>query len=133
MIFLGHKLTELRNKQNLTMQELAEKTDIKQSNISDLEGGRIDNPRPATVDKLCDFFKVNSAHFYISGKDIAEYFPKEMSQEAIDFALDSENVKYINMAMKLKEVKMTPELLDIALMLISKSAVARYSLEKIEP
>ena len=124
MIFLGHKLTKLRNKKNLTMLELAEKVDLKQSSISELESGKIDNPRPATVTKLCDFFEVKSSYFYISGEDITEYFPKEMSQEQINFVLDSDKVKYIKMAMKLSEVHMTDEILDVALLLILKSSVA---------
>lgn len=135
MIFLGHKLTKLRNdNNNLSMNELAEKTGIQQSNISDIESGKTKNPRESTIEKLSEFFGVNPVYFYVSGEDIAEYFPKEMSQEQIDFVLDSENIKYIKMAMKLKEAKiMTPELLDIALMLVSQASVSKYYVGKIEP
>jgi len=130
MFFLGYKLTKLRTDKKLSMQELAEKIGVQQSNISDLENGVTKSPRQTTINKLRDFFGVNSSYFYISGEDIAEYFPKEMSQEQINFVLDSDKVKYIKMAMKLSEAHMTDEILDVALMLILKSSVARCALEK---
>lgn len=64
---LGTRIKELRIKNNLSLQDVADKTGISKAHVWDMEKGNSGNPSVELVTKLADLFKVSVA--YMVGED----------------------------------------------------------------
>lgn len=124
--FNGDKLRELRLERNMTMEELADQIGMSQSNISNIETNKKTSPRSGTVEKISKIFNVNPIIFYIDKNTAAALL--NMDVKLSEFVTDQKNQKYLKMAVKLKEMGMTDELLDSMQIMITKSREVRYFL-----
>ena len=70
------RLRELRKKEKLTMQELAEKLNISQSTVSLYESGKR-HPDSDTLKKIAKFFNVSIDYLLENNSDIIYQQPKE--------------------------------------------------------
>ena len=121
MIFNGDKLAKLRKNKNLSMEEIAKRTGVPQSSLSQMETGKTKNPRPANVEKLSKGLGVSDIYFYVSGENLAEFFPAKMDVETRDFVLEEENLPYILHALKLKKHSVDIKTADKILMEIQNT------------
>ena len=56
---LGRRITDLRLKNNQSLQDVATAVDVSKAHIWELEKGRTDNPSMALVTRLADHFGVS--------------------------------------------------------------------------
>ncbi|NFC87478.1 XRE family transcriptional regulator [Clostridium botulinum] len=56
---LGDSIKELREKNKLTLKELADKSGVGQSTINDIEKGKAQNPKAETLSKLANVFNIS--------------------------------------------------------------------------
>lgn len=59
---LGAKIRELRIKNNLSLQDVADNTGISKAHVWDMERGNSSNPSIELVAKLADVFKVSVSY-----------------------------------------------------------------------
>ncbi|MFV3013495.1 helix-turn-helix domain-containing protein [Clostridium botulinum] len=59
MSILGDSIKELREKNKLTLKELADKSGVGQSTINDIEKGKAQNPKAETLSKLANVFNIS--------------------------------------------------------------------------
>lgn len=59
MSILGDSIRELREKNKLTLKELADKSGVGQSTINDIEKGKAQNPKAETLAKLANVFNIS--------------------------------------------------------------------------
>lgn len=109
LLFHGEKLRALRESLHLTMADVEEMTGVKQATQSDIETGKNKNPRPATVDALCAALNKDPIYFYYDGDNLMDLFPKEIPPEVRNFIFDTKNVAYLQLAVKIKDMGITPE------------------------
>jgi transcriptional regulator with XRE-family HTH domain len=120
MIFIGHKLTDLREVKKMSMQDITEITGIQQSNISDLENGKIKNPRPSTIKKLCQALKINEEYFYLENSRLPTDMLPNLPPETEKFIMNGENVPYLILSEKAKIAGLSPETLEKLIELYTK-------------
>jgi transcriptional regulator with XRE-family HTH domain len=120
MKFIGEKLTSLRKARKLSMMEVAEKTGLHQSNISDLETGKTKNPRPETVEKLCQGLKINEEYFYLENSRLPTDVLPPLPAKTEKFIMDGENIPYLIVSEKAKEAGLSPETLEKLIDLYAK-------------
>lgn len=65
---IGKAIKELRLKKKLNQSELAERCDLTQTSLSQIESGA-KRPNPSTLKKLCDFFEIPEAVVYLLATD----------------------------------------------------------------
>lgn len=65
---IGKRIKSLRKKSNLTIEQLADKSDISTTYLSDLENGEQDNPTVRTLRKIASTFNV-SVSYLIEGQE----------------------------------------------------------------
>ncbi|MBI2924211.1 MAG: helix-turn-helix domain-containing protein [Verrucomicrobia bacterium] len=58
---LGDTLREARNRLGLTLREVESKTEVSNAYLSQLEGGKIKQPSPAILHKLCELYGTSYA------------------------------------------------------------------------
>jgi len=109
LLFHGEKLRSLRESMNLTMADVEEMTGVKQASQSDIETGKNRNPRPATVEALCAALNQDPIYFYYDGDNLMDLFPKEIPLEVRNFIFDTNNIHYLQLAVKIKNMGITPE------------------------
>lgn len=121
MRFNGKKLRKLRNERNpkLTLSALAQSINISPSTLSSIENGA--DPIQKNVKKICDFFNVNEFYFYFDDISVKQLFSPVFDDSIIDFISDPENLPYINMAIKLKEINVSDNLFESLITIIQKS------------
>lgn len=56
-------LKDIREKNGITLTQLSEKTGITAATLCLIENGKVE-PRPATIKKLSDFYKIDYIEFY---------------------------------------------------------------------
>jgi transcriptional regulator with XRE-family HTH domain len=66
---LGARLTELRLKQNVSLQTVADAVGVSKAHIWELEKGRTDNPTLTLLTRLADYFAVTVS--FLVGEDPA--------------------------------------------------------------
>ena len=66
---LGQRIKELRKIKGLTQEQLAEKMEIDQRNLSKIECGK-SNPTPETIEKIIEVLNINPYLLYMSDEDI---------------------------------------------------------------
>jgi len=64
MVTIGDKLKYLRNRNKLTLAELAKLSNVGQSTINDIETGKAKNPKMDTLSKLANAFKCDVSDFF---------------------------------------------------------------------
>jgi len=64
MIFLGHKLKNLRAAKGLSMRDLCKLSGVADAYISQIETGKR-NPGPEVVKKLSEALKIDQIYFYL--------------------------------------------------------------------
>ena len=121
LLFHGEKLRALRESLNLTMADVEEMTGVKQATQSDVETGKNKNPRPATVDALCAALNKDPIYFYYDGDNLMELFPKEIPNEVRNFIFDTNNVSYLLLAVKIKNMGIAPEAAENLLVAFGKA------------
>ena len=58
-MFLGDKIRQLREKENLSLRDLEKRTGLRYSFIANIERGVVKDPRISTVAKLANGFNVS--------------------------------------------------------------------------
>lgn len=103
LTFQGNKLKKFRELKNYNLSELAERSGINQSTLSELENGKNKSPREATVNNLCMALDVDPIQFYFAGENFADLFPQEIPADVRNFVFDASNLPYLQLAMKMKD------------------------------
>ncbi|MFB2517499.1 helix-turn-helix domain-containing protein [Lysinibacillus sp. OTC-L20] len=115
---LGEFIKELRKEKGYTLREVAEKTGISNTYISNLENGVKDSPSMETLFKLSKALDVNYTQLleksgYISEKDNILTKDEENAFEAAAFLKSSEELYLVNQQLeKSKSVEERTELLN---------------------
>lgn len=90
---IGEFLRSLREKNNLTLKELADKSGVGPSTISDIETGTSTNPRMGTLKKLADALDIPVNDFFNESKNNSSSISKELtSKDHKDIAKDLDNI-----------------------------------------
>lgn len=58
---MGKRIREMREKNNLTMEELAQRLDVQKSAVSKWEHGRVQNIKRSTIEKMAEIFDCDPA------------------------------------------------------------------------
>ncbi|VBB08417.1 Hypothetical protein LUCI_3689 [Lucifera butyrica] len=111
MKFQGDKLRQLRKAKSLSMLDVVELTGISQSTLSDIENNK-KNPRPATVERLCQGLKVKEEYFYIDDAVLPTELLPNMPEETRKFIFSDDNVPYIVLSEKAKKSGISPKTLE---------------------
>lgn len=86
---IGEFLRSLRERNNLTLKELADKSGVGPSTISDIETGTSTNPRMGTLKKLADALNISVNDFFNESKNNNSDISKELtSKDHKDIAKD---------------------------------------------
>jgi transcriptional regulator with XRE-family HTH domain len=86
---IGEFLRSLREKNNLTLKELADKSGVGPSTISDIETGTSTNPRMGTLKKLADALDISVNDFFNESENSSSFISKELtSKDKKDIAKD---------------------------------------------
>ncbi|MGC4128661.1 MAG: helix-turn-helix transcriptional regulator [Bergeyella sp.] len=64
---IGFKIKRLREQKDVSQEQLAYELDISQSNLSRIENGTVEKVDFLLMQKVCDFFDVESDYFMESG------------------------------------------------------------------
>ena len=67
MLTVGEKIRSLRNRNNLTQEELGNKLGVKKVTIQKYENGSIKNLKQTTISKLSEIFNVDPSYFISMG------------------------------------------------------------------
>lgn len=78
---IGEFLRSLREKNNLTLKELADKSGVGPSTISDIETGTSTNPRMGTLKKLADALDISVNDFFNESKNSSSSVSKELTSK----------------------------------------------------
>lgn len=60
---VGFKIKRLRERKNISQEELAYKLEVSQSNLSKIENGTVEKIDFLFMQKVCDYFQVDSDYF----------------------------------------------------------------------
>lgn len=63
---MGYNIAVLREKKNMTQEELSEKAGVSRSIVSGLESGRTTQTTVKTLEKLADALDVDISSFFIN-------------------------------------------------------------------
>ncbi|HBL06461.1 MAG TPA: XRE family transcriptional regulator [Clostridium sp.] len=89
----GEFLRSLREKNNLTLKELADKSGVGPSTISDIETGTSTNPRMGTLKKLADALDISVNDFFNDSENKTSASSKELtSKDYKDISKDLDNI-----------------------------------------
>ncbi len=89
----GEFLRSLRDKNNLTLKELADKSGVGPSTISDIETGTSMNPRMGTLKKLADALDVSVNDFFNDGENKTSSTSKQLtSKDYKDISKDLDTI-----------------------------------------
>ena len=90
---IGEFLRNLREKNNLTLKDLADKSGVGPSTISDIETGTSTNPRMGTLKKLADALDISVNDFFYENKSNCSSISMELtSRDHKDIAKDLDNI-----------------------------------------
>ena len=64
---VGFKIKKLREKKDISQEDLASDMNISQSSLSRIENGYIDKIDFLFMQKICDYFSVDSSYFFEKG------------------------------------------------------------------
>ena len=62
---IGFKIKRLREKKNVSQEQLAYELDISQSNLSRIENGAVEKLDFLLMQKVCDFFDTDTDYFWM--------------------------------------------------------------------
>jgi transcriptional regulator with XRE-family HTH domain len=65
---IGTTIAKLRKSKNLTQQELADRIEIRQTSLSNIESGK-KRPNSTTLKLICDELGISELHLYILSFD----------------------------------------------------------------
>lgn len=102
---VGGRIKQLRNKRNLTLQELGEKINFNYSNLSKIERGER-KPTLELLEQLADFFDVKVAYFF--GEE--QPLPRELVDRGVEWMTFGEEMEKRNLTPE--ELKRMVEFLD---------------------
>ena len=80
MIFFPKKFKEVRQRQGMTLKEVAEKIGVAESSVHSWECGK-NTPRAARIHKLAELFRCSEEEF--ADFEPGEYVPKRLTVEAL--------------------------------------------------
>lgn len=61
---VGFKIKRLRERKNISQEELAYKLDVSQGTLSKMENGMVERIDFGFMQKVCDYFEVDPAYFF---------------------------------------------------------------------
>lgn len=65
---IGSTIAKLRKERNLTQQQFADKIEIRQTSLSNIESGK-KRPNSTTLKRICDALEISELHLYILSFD----------------------------------------------------------------
>lgn len=95
MSILGDSIKELREKNKLTLKELADKSGVGQSTISDIETGKAKNPKAETLSKLASVFNISVDELLFKKWDDKYKNLKEWDSSLDKITTQEEKIKYL--------------------------------------
>lgn len=98
--YVGEKIKYERLSHNLTLQELADKTKLSVSFLSQLENGKI-NPSLKALDKIASFFSIHIANLFVKSQKMQSYHFED--SDHIEVRNNNKILKFL--MPKLKEMK----------------------------
>jgi len=110
---LGERIRIMRLQRGLTQQDLAEKARLSNGTVCDLEQGKQINPTVATMAAIAKAMNLPVGVLlddaqYATFLDFLDYLPEELKQ----FVLKQENIPWMKLAIRFKDLNVTPELVE---------------------
>lgn len=109
-LFIGEKLTKLREAKDLSVKELAKMVDATESSILDWESGK-SKPQPSIIKKLSDALKIDEIYFYLrESRLLTELIPdNQIIKYKTKYGADT---PYAAVNEKAAQYGISPEILD---------------------